>query len=209
MKHYVRPLVHRYVAISALIISACFGVATSGANERAPFIGIGDSTSPPSGWVQFCERYTEECTTKPSQPRDVVLNQNSWSGLVSVNKWVNHTIQPMTDMEHYGMLQWWRYPDDGKGACHSYALLKRRMLIEAGWPREALLMTFVREKNGDGHAVLTAKTDRGEFILDNLSEDILPWSETNYTYYKRQSQADPNVWVSLDDQRISSKMSMR
>jgi len=74
---------------------------------------------------------------------------------VSVNKWVNHTIQPMTDMDHYGMLQWWRYPDDGKGACHSYALLKRRILMEAGWPREALLMTFVREKDGEGHAVLS------------------------------------------------------
>jgi predicted transglutaminase-like cysteine proteinase len=73
----------------------------------------------------------------------------------------------MTDMDHYGLIQWWRYPDDGAGACHSYALLKRR-----------LLMTIVHESNGDGHAVLTVKTDRGEFILDNLTDDILLWSNT-------------------------------
>jgi predicted transglutaminase-like cysteine proteinase len=99
------------------------------------------------------------------------------------------------------VIQWWRYPDDGAGACHSYALLKRRMLMQAGWPRSALLMTVVREANGEGHAVLTVKTNKGEFILDNLSQNILLWSETPYHYIKRQSQTDPNVWVSLSDPR--------
>ncbi len=46
-------------------------------------------------------------------------------------------------------------------------LLKRRLLIRAGWPREALLITVVRDRKDEGHAVLTVKTDRGEFILDN------------------------------------------
>ena len=41
------------------------------------------------------------------------------------------------------------------------------MLIQAGWPRQALLITVVRDKKGEGHAVLTVKTDKGEFILDN------------------------------------------
>jgi predicted transglutaminase-like cysteine proteinase len=75
------------------------------------------------------------------------------------------------------------------------------MLIQAGWPREALLITVVRERNGDGHAVLTVKTDKGEFILDNQSQDILLWSDTNYRFVKRQSQYDQNVWVSLGDPR--------
>jgi Bacterial transglutaminase-like cysteine proteinase BTLCP len=41
------------------------------------------------------------------------------------------------------------------------------------------------------------KTDRGEFILDNQAEDILSWFETGYSFVKRQSQTNPNVWVSL------------
>ena len=107
------------------------------------------------------------------------------------------------------MIQWWRYPDDGAGACHSYALLKRRILMQAGWPREALLMTIVRETNGEGHAVLTVKTDKGEYILDNLNQNILLWSETPYHYVKRQSQADQNNWVSLRDTREVNVTSSR
>ena len=60
---------------------------------------------------------------------------------------------------------------------------------------------MVRDKHGDGHAVLTVKTDKGELILDNQNEDILLWSETGYRFVKRQSQTDPNVWVSLGDPR--------
>ena len=130
-----------------------------------------------------------------------MLDDKAWTALKQVNGWVNHNIKPMTDMDHYGMIQWWRYPDDGAGACHSYALLKRRLLIQAGWPRQALLMTIVHENDGEGHAVLTVETDRGEYILDNLTDNILLWSKTPYSYYKRQSQDDPNVWVWLDDTR--------
>jgi len=59
----------------------------------------------------------------------------------------------------------------------------------------------VRDKRGDGHAVLTVKTDKGEFVLDNQNEDVLLWSETGYRFVKRQSQMDPNVWVALGDPR--------
>ena len=88
-----------------------------------------------------------------------------------INRWVNETIKPMTDLEHWGVAERWNYPDDGYGDCEDYVLLKRRMLMQAGWPRQALLITVVRDKQGDGHAVLTVKTDKGEFILDNQNED--------------------------------------
>ena len=78
------------------------------------------------------------------------------------------------------------------------------MLIRAGWPREALLLTVVRDRKDEGHAVLTVKTDRGEFILDNQVEEILPWYETGYRFMKRQSQGDPNVWVNLSDSRAAA-----
>jgi predicted transglutaminase-like cysteine proteinase len=109
----------------------------------------------------------------------------------------------MTDLEHWGVIERWNYPDDGYGDCEDYVLLKRRMLTQAGWPREALLITVVRDKKGDGHAVLTVKTDRGEFILDNQEPEVLPWTKTGYRFVKRQSQSDPNVWVSLDEPRRS------
>ncbi len=184
---------------AAIIISLYLCGGTGPACAQALYASVGERTqTPPIGWVQFCQTYKGDCDTKPLPPFDVVLDEAAWNSLKRVNNWVNHNIKPETDMDHYHMIQWWRYPDDGAGACHSYALLKRRLLMQAGWPRQALLMTIVHETDGEGHAVLTVKTDRGEFILDNLTDDILMWSRTPYQYYKRQSQSDPNVWVWLD-----------
>ncbi|MBV9705214.1 MAG: transglutaminase-like cysteine peptidase, partial [Methylobacteriaceae bacterium] len=49
-----------------------------------------------------------------------------------------------------------------------------------------------------GHAILTVRTDHGEFVLDNLSSEVRPWDATGYRFVKRQSQEDPNVWVSIE-----------
>jgi predicted transglutaminase-like cysteine proteinase len=75
------------------------------------------------------------------------------------------------------------------------------MLIKSGWPREALLVTVVRDKNGGGHAVLTVTTNKGDYILDNQNADILLWSKTGYRFVKRQLRSNSNVWVSLGDPR--------
>jgi predicted transglutaminase-like cysteine proteinase len=176
---------------------------SSAVDERSVYAVVGEPTRPPIGWVEFCIEYKPECKTQPSAPRDVVLTQKAWADIVKVNAWVNQAIKPITDLEHWGVIERWNYPDDGYGDCEDYVLLKRRMLIQAGWPREALLITVVRDKNDDGHAVLTVKTDHGEFILDNQEPQVLPWNKTGYRFMKRQSQSDPNLWVSLGEPRAA------
>ena len=136
-------------------------------------------------------------------PRDFAPTSEAWKDLVRVNKRVNETIKPLTDLEHWGVVERWSYPDDGYGDCEDYVLLKRKLLMQAGWPRQALLITVVRDKKGEGHAVLTVKTDKGDFILDNQAENIVLWSDTGYRFVKRQSQSDPNVWVSLGEPRAA------
>jgi predicted transglutaminase-like cysteine proteinase len=171
------------------------------ASERELYITLGAPTRPPIGWVNFCVEYAPECDTKPLEARDVVLTPKAWRDLSEINKWVNESVWPITDMDHWGVIDRWNYPDDGYGDCEDYVLLKRKMLMRAAWPRQALLITVVRDHNGDGHAVLTVKTDKGEFILDNQSPEILLWSETGYRFVKRQSQTDPNAWIGLGDPR--------
>ena len=139
----------------------------------------------------------------------MVLTQKAWTDMVKVNAWANQNIEPVTDLEHWGVVEQWDYPNDGKGDCEDYVLLKRRMLMQAGWPREALLITVVRDKRGDGHAVLTVKTNRGEFILDNQESEILLWNKTGYRFVKRQSQSDPNVWVALGEPQAPVTVSAR
>jgi predicted transglutaminase-like cysteine proteinase len=178
-----------------------FTGAMAATDEPFPYIDVSDVTRAPIGWVEFCASHAAECATTPTTPRDVVLTPKAFKDLVRVNKWVNDAIKPMTDLEHWGVVEKWSYPDDGYGDCEDYVLLKRRLLISAGWPREALLITVVRDKKDGGHAVLTVKTDRGEFILDNQAEDILPWSDTGYRFVKRQSPHEPHVWVAIGDPR--------
>ncbi|MPZ56863.1 MAG: transglutaminase [Rhizobiales bacterium] len=169
--------------------------------ERVLYSPVGGMTGPPIGWVDFCNDQPKECATRTKSPRDVVLSAAAWRDLLRINHHVNTVIKPLTDIEHWGAVEKWSYPDDGYGDCEDYVLLKRRLLIQAGWPREALLITVVRDTKGDGHAVLTARTNKGEFILDNQNEKVLPWTETGYWFVKRQSQSDPNVWVILSDPR--------
>jgi len=189
------------VVAAAALAAALLGPVATAARERPLFISAGTSARPPIGWIEFCAEHARECETRPVEARDVVLTPKVWKDMVRINKWVNTTIKPITDLEHWGVVERWSYPEDGKGDCEDYVLLKRKMLMQAGWPRQALLITVVRDNKGDGHAVLTVKTDKGEFILDNQNEEILLWSETSYRFVKRQSQTDPNLWVSLGDPR--------
>jgi predicted transglutaminase-like cysteine proteinase len=188
-------------ALAAAVIALLGAAAAEAASNRPVFVSVRATARAPIGWVEFCNQNPKECAAASSQPRDVVLTSKVWKDLVRVNKWVNDTIKPVTDMDHWGVVERWSYPDDGKGDCEDYVLLKRRILIQAGWPREALLVTVVRDKKGDGHAVLTVKTDKGEFILDNQEEQVLLWSDTGYRFVKRQSQGNSNVWVALGDPR--------
>ncbi len=198
----------RVMACVAVLAAAADG-ATAGeriayggpvkSHERVTFVVVGEVARPPIGWVEFCAEYRPECDTRPSTPRDVVLTPKAWSDMVKVNNWANDNIKPLTDLDHWGVVERWNYPDDGYGDCEDYVLLKRRMLMQAGWPREALLITVVRDKKNDGHAVLTVKTNQGEFVLDNQEPQVLPWNKTGYRFVKRQSQSDPNVWVALGE----------
>ncbi len=154
---------------------------------------------PPLGWLQFCRERPEECRTERSPARVIPYTAAMFQEIDRINRHVNAEIKPVTDQEQYGVAEYWTYPETGEGDCEDYVLLKRRLLMQLGYPREALLITVVRDKKGDGHAVLTVKTDRGDLALDNQIDDILPWHQTGYRYVKRQSQEDANVWVALDD----------
>jgi len=190
------------VGLAGIALAGALAIVPAhAASERALFISLGAAARAPVGWKEFCVEYAPECDTAPLAPTDVVLTSQDWNELVRINERVNDTVKPLTDIEHWGVAERWNYPDDGFGDCEDYVLLKRKLLMQAGWPRQALLITVVRDKPGDGHAVLTVKTDQGEFILDNQTADVLLWSHTEYRFVKRQSETDPNVWIALGDSR--------
>ena len=183
----------------ALVATVYFAIAEASiaGPDAVTYASVGADTSVPYGWVEFCSRYASECPDDDRASQPIALTPAVMRKIQQINAWVNKTIEPVSDMDHWGVVDQWDYPTDGRGDCEDYALLKRRMLMAEGFPRQALLMTVVKEANGDGHAVLTVKTTRGEFVLDNLMDEVKAWNKTPYRFVKRQSEQNPNVWVSI------------
>jgi predicted transglutaminase-like cysteine proteinase len=163
----------------------------------SPFMRINGPTLPPFGFVRFCESDPKECKAGRIEETRFDATPDRLAELDAINRRVNAAIEPATDMELYGETEWWTIPKHGKGDCEDYALLKRHVLIERGWPASSLLMTVVLDEKKEGHAVLTARTAQGDFILDNKVNETKPWHKVNYTFVMRQSYIDPTVWVSI------------
>ena len=159
---------------------------------------IGDigAAKPIQGWVKFCESFPGECAVNVAEPSVVNITPQIWKTIVSVNQRVNATVKPITDADHWGVVDHWGFPNDGQGDCEDFQLLKRRMLVDGGLPRRAMRMTVVIDELGEGHAVLMLRTNQGDYVLDNKTSSILPWEKTGYVFIKRESQS-AETWVSL------------
>ncbi|MGH6866364.1 MAG: transglutaminase-like cysteine peptidase [Methyloceanibacter sp.] len=165
--------------------------------QKVVFMQAFGDTLPPVGYVNFCREREAECRPTSRRFADrVQLSPARFSELIQVNSKVNQAVAPITDQELYGKVEVWTYPTN-EGDCEDYVLLKRRILIERGWPESVLLITVVRDETNDGHAVLTVRTDEGDFVLDNKLAEVKLWAKTPYTFIKRQSARNPLVWISL------------
>lgn len=120
------------------------------------------------------------------------------SDLRQINAYVNSTIVEMSDMEQYGREDVWTLPNSGKGDCEDFALLKRKLLIQHGWPASALSIAVGSTARGEPHAVLIVATGSGEYVLDNLTSSILAPAQTGHVFYSRQSGRG---WVSASGQK--------
>ncbi|MBX9933895.1 MAG: transglutaminase-like cysteine peptidase [Methylobacterium sp.] len=204
MRSRTRTDLKPFAAASALACAALLALWPSAASAQsyaalpqasAAAVPVGDAR-PIAAWVTFCQTYAAECALDPGESSLVALTPALWSVVVSVNKRVNKSVRAMTDMDHWSVPDRWDLAEDGAGDCEDYQLLKRKMLVAAGLPRRAMRMTVVIDEKGEGHAVLTLMTDRGDYILDNKTGDVLPWYRTGYTFIKRESQGNL-AWVSL------------
>lgn len=188
-------------------------VANAAAVNAHQFASVVADASVPVGWAGFCAAQPAECVAGQRRAEVVTIDREQWAQLQQINSLVNHEIQGVGDNDHYGIykmgiINWWTYPDDGAGNCNDYVLLKRKLLVEAGWSPSALLLTVVLDKHNEGHLVLMARTNDGDLILDNLTDTIKAWDATGYTFIKRQSADNPNNWVRLESGRTPEELAM-
>ena len=187
------------VLLASLVAASLAGMAGV-ANAGEPFMHTGGRTTQPVGHYELCRNAPVECKVATPRQAPVPLTRKLWAAMVDVNNSVNTMITPETDMEIWGKEEVWSYPNR-VGDCEDYVLEKRRALMQRGVPAGNLLITVVRQPNGDGHAVLTVHTSNGDYVLDNLESRILSWADTDYTYLKRQSERSSGQWVAIDDDR--------
>jgi predicted transglutaminase-like cysteine proteinase len=185
----------------ASLLAVSFYALTGAAEAGQQFMQTGGRTTQPVGHYEFCQSKPEECRQMTPKEPPVTLTRELWAEMVDINNKVNTTVTPKTDIEIWGKEEVWSFPVGGVGDCEDYVLEKRRLLMQHGVPAGNLLITVVRQRSGDGHAVLTVRTSNGDYILDNLEPRILAWADTDYTYLKQQSMRNSGTWVSIEDDR--------
>ena len=196
--------------VLALVLSCLVGMAGFPSASHAtpsssqPSVREFGETLPPVGFVQFCQRVPESCVPD-TRHRRFTMTEEKWLLVRMVNSYVNGAIAPVTDDTLYGTAEYWTLPTDA-GDCEDLVLMKKNILQQKGLPPEVLRITVVLDEHGEGHAVLSLTTSKGDFILDNRRNEIRNWHATGYTMLKRQSAQDPRKWVSLEPARNQSNV---
>ena len=192
-----RGLLRGSITVAAFL--APFAVAAfEGVPFRTSYLDGKGPAQPIAAWSQMCSRDPAECAVDTREPETMYLDSAAWDLVQSVNSLTNREIRAVTDRDHWGVEDLWSHPDDGMGDCEDIQMLKRARLAAAGLPRRAMRMTVVIDETGEGHAVLGLRTDRGDFVLDNRHDRVMPWSATGYVFVKREG-AEGTGWVSLGD----------
>lgn len=162
----------------------------------------GKNIHTPAGYIDFCKRNPTDCTPGREEIAPIELTKELLTQLHKVNREVNNRIEWTSDDEVYGVSEYWNYPVEDQGDCEDHVLLKQRLLKELGWDQENLLITGVMmhdDREDTGHAVLTIRTTEGDYVLDNNTNSILLWSETEYDFLEIQSQSDPMKWLLIKE----------
>ncbi len=160
-------------------------------NAKGPTLG-------PAGFYVMCATIPSACKVQKARnvgasSGNVRLTVDTLKLIDSVNRQINGAMRPKAES---GTTDVWKI-GGSSGDCEDYALTKRAALLRKGFPSSSLLMTAVVTRRGESHAVLMVRTDRGDFVLDNLNSLVKPWSATGYRFIAMQSPTNPRMWVRL------------
>lgn len=201
----VKPSTGLVFVLAALFVSMGAAAATERnghGSSGAMFLPEGDTTIAPMAFVAFCMRYQNQCLDSSDGGKVIQLTESRLAEMRAVNKAVNSRIAPDASK---GGDNW--SLETRIGNCNDYAVQKRDELSRLGYPAAALSLAIVMTRAGQGHLVLTVRTDAGDYVLDNLQGSVLPWTALNYSWLKRQSAERPRYWVDLNGGvRVSTAM---
>ena len=194
-------------AVVALALGSCETVsplsrqAASDVPQNIDPLPQGTPSKAPPGFVSFCTNDPGQCEPGTMSRAVLTLDPSAWRLLSDINASVNESVKSESDEQHFGRPEVWTIALDGRGDCEDFALTKRKQLIDAGLPEPALRMAVVVTLRGEQHTVLTVATNRGDFVLDNLTNDVLSWNRTGYAWLARQDAGGRLGWVSFNGRK--------
>jgi predicted transglutaminase-like cysteine proteinase len=156
-------------------------------------------TSPslaPFQHVRFCLRYPADCSSNPTEQERIDLTVEISELLDRVNRDVNAAIVPVKKSYGKNLQEAWTIALF-TGDCNDYAVTKRHELLRSGLPAKALRLAVVKTRSGSDHLVLLVATTKGDLVLDNLAETILPWQSKDFQWMKIQSARDARFWYNV------------
>jgi predicted transglutaminase-like cysteine proteinase len=195
----------RYYSAMFSLLLLVGGVLADDANARNRLASEADSRIPileaspilaPFQHVRFCLRYPADCKSDPSENERIALDDETSKLVDSVNRDVNASIIPTAKGYGSNLNDGWTI-SPAMGDCNDYAVTKRHQLIENGLPAKALRLSVVKTASGIGHLVLIVVTNKGDLVLDNLTETIRAWQKTDYHWLKIQSATDARFWYEV------------
>jgi predicted transglutaminase-like cysteine proteinase len=151
----------------------------------------GKAVLEPFAHMRFCKAHPGDCK-ESGAATSPTLTAEKWKELRSINVSINGAIRPQNDKPGRINDKWTLAPKAGD--CEDYAVTKRHRLIGRGWPQSALALAIAVAPGKGHHAVLVVRTEAGDYVLDNLHNDVRPWRSLGYRWLKVQSAANPRKW---------------
>jgi predicted transglutaminase-like cysteine proteinase len=184
--------------LSAAAIAGPAVASETGAGRSEMMEGV--VVDAPRGYVEMCARDASLCEALASDGSNEGLDPRArFKMLRAINHFVNEHVRQASDESTVGKPEVWRRPGTGRraaGDCEDIAIEKRLRLIAAGFPAHDLFFATGLARGLGMHAVLVARTDRGDVVLDSLSPAISSWAETPYIWVSRQAPGQPDRWES-------------
>jgi predicted transglutaminase-like cysteine proteinase len=152
---------------------------------------LGPVVPPPQGGRDLCKRLPELCLTGR---QDAVAPEQIWEKISELNVAVNNLYPSRSDQERHRKMDHWQPINKSGGDCEDYALRKKLELLELGLTSGSLRIVTVLDRNLVGHVVLMVQTAQTDMILDNLTDEILPWRKTGYVFLRAEDGQKPGQW---------------
>lgn len=156
------------------------------------WLKTGKQTTRPYGHVEYCTRNVSDCRGRSAgsalpPARTKLLN--------GVNRAVNRSIKAAADQTAFGRKEYWT-AKARSGDCEDFALAKRAKLLRMGFKSSQLLLTMGYSGN-EAHTVLVVRTRDGDYVLDNLKDEVMPVQSARMSFRKIQSPHHGGKWLKV------------